>query len=1055
MKSKLSMKILGVVVTVATVASLLVGITAAPVSAAAPGALVWATTDTPSNVNNVLGGDSYPGGTLTAIGNPHINLMAASPDGKAIFAWDDANKTLYKSADGMNWNTSVAITTVTAGAVALKVSLNFATDNAVALATPNEVWLSTNGGASFVSVAPTDLLTKLGTTPSTITSLDLGYWYTTSNVLTMIIGTKGALAGAGVATSHVLSFVSGGFAWSSIANAATAPAGTGPGLSANDVYGVKFSPSALTDGEIMAVYYNPAATATTPALMISSDFGTLGWNNPAYPDSAVAGKAGDLLTAPPTSVQIALPSDYVGNTGASIIVGLNGGTLAVSGAAGDVYRVSGRASGAGSYVKTGLAANVYSLAISGPMATATVFAGQFGSTVSRTTTITTSTITWSGSKYITGTSPSLALAGAALYAGTSGADSAVNVSNDGGVSFQQVGLIDCTALVGGALTVSLVNFTAVDDNTMFLVMANTAAGSVLKQYVFKTTNAGVNWMRIYTTTVAVGASTFLPPSLQVSASTTYATDSTVVIADGSSAIQKSTNGGMTWSPVGTPATAVTALWVTDGNNIFVGNSTGGVYKIGVFSISTGLPASPVVSFAMNPKDATKATLMVGLANGTVWESTNNGVSFVQIGTAAPGGANPAFVAYGPDGTRYAAITISGGVFDYLTGTGWTTTVTAGATATTLNNATGVAVATGGALYASDAVATNSVFRTLNPTATTPTVTQLNFVGSGFTATTGTALDLNVVSGTAANNVYIIDSGVAAGTTYLYAGRIRGFSDTMMAAPAITAPKTGTVLTTTTFAALSWPAVTGATDYQISIDGNAWTSVGNVTSYTVSSATAPYTGLPSFNQGETHTWSVRVDAVNTPAVVGSFYSTASAAASFILALVQPPVVTVQNPTQGATGVDVNTTFTWPASAVAGATYEFVIAEELGNADKFAIIDYAATSPTNATALRETLKYNTIYWWRVRTVTATSKSDWTTSFFTTESAPVVTTSTTPPVLTTTVITVTQPPSTTITFTNPPAPASTPVIPSYLLWAVIAVGAVLVIAVIVLIVRTRRIP
>ena len=196
-------------------------------------------------------------------------------------------------------------------------------------------------------------------------------------------------------------------------------------------------------------------------------------------------------------------------------------------------------------------------------------------------------------------------------------------------------------------------------------------------------------------------------------------------------------------------------------------------------------------------------------------------------------------------------------------------------------------------------------------------------------------------------------------------------------------------------------------------------------------------------------------MNTPAVVGSFYSTASAAASFVLALVQPPVVTVQNPTQGATGVDVNTTFTWPASAVAGATYEFVIAEELGNADKFAIIDYAATSPTNATALRETLKYNTIYWWRVRTVTATSKSDWTTSFFTTESAPVVTTSTTPPVLTTTVITVTQPPSTTITFTNPPAPASTPVIPSYLLWAVIAVGAILVIAVIVLIVRTRRIP
>jgi hypothetical protein len=35
------------------------------------------------------------------------------------------------------------------------------------------------------------------------------------------------------------------------------------------------------------------------------------------------------------------------------------------------------------------------------------------------------------------------------------------------------------------------------------------------------------------------------------------------------------------------------------------------------------------------------------------------------------------------------------------------------------------------------------------------------------------------------------------------------------------------------------------------------------------------------------------------------------------------------------------------------------------------------------------------------------------------------------------------------------SSQAIPSYLLWAVIAVGAILVIAVIVLIVRTRRIP
>ena len=91
--------------------------------------------------------------------------------------------------------------------------------------------------------------------------------------------------------------------------------------------------------------------------------------------------------------------------------------------------------------------------------------------------------------------------------------------------------------------------------------------------------------------------------------------------------------------------------------------------------------------------------------------------------------------------------------------------------------------------------------------------------------------------------------------------------------------------------------------------------------------------------------------------------------------------VPYPANSATNVPINVTFTWVPSTVSGATYEFVIAEELGNVDKFAIIDYSTTCPTNAIVLRENLKYDTTYWWRVRTVTGASKSAWTTSFFTT--------------------------------------------------------------------------
>jgi hypothetical protein len=175
---------------------------------------------------------------------------------------------------------------------------------------------------------------------------------------------------------------------------------------------------------------------------------------------------------------------------------------------------------------------------------------------------------------------------------------------------------------------------------------------------------------------------------------------------------------------------------------------------------------------------------------------------------------------------------------------------------------------------------------------------------------------------------------------------------------------------------------------------------------------------------------------------------------------PPVtpdVTPQYPESGATNVPVDVTFTW--QAVTDATgYQFAIAQDNPDlANKFAVLDYSANTITNAHKVQETLLYNTTYWWEVRSVAGTVVSPWTiVTFFTTEAAPVATSTTTaPPItVTNTTVTYTNPPATTITYTLP-QPKETQPIPSYLLWAVIAVGAVLVIAVIVLIVRTRRMP
>jgi hypothetical protein len=209
---------------------------------------------------------------------------------------------------------------------------------------------------------------------------------------------------------------------------------------------------------------------------------------------------------------------------------------------------------------------------------------------------------------------------------------------------------------------------------------------------------------------------------------------------------------------------------------------------------------------------------------------------------------------------------------------------------------------------------------------------------------------------------------------------------------------------------------------------------------------------------------------TAPTAAQFYGTPFVLVTVPTTLAAPGAVTY--PSNGATAVPVNAanmTFTWPAVVGAGITYQFALAQASANttANEFAILDYSDNTITNAEPLQETLQYNTVYWWEVRAVTLNSSGavsatgPWTVSMFTTAAAPVTTTGTSAVVTTVVTSVVITNPVTTVmsTSTNIVLPTNTgtssPAIPSYLLWAVIAVGAVLIIAVIVLIVRTRRIP
>ena len=120
MKSKLSLKVLGVVITLATLASLLVGITAAPAGvSAATNQMVFTPYSLPSNLNYFVGGvtPTFAAGattstTFTYTGSPNIDAVVASADGNTIYAWDNGNKILYESTNGGKVWSALGINTV-------------------------------------------------------------------------------------------------------------------------------------------------------------------------------------------------------------------------------------------------------------------------------------------------------------------------------------------------------------------------------------------------------------------------------------------------------------------------------------------------------------------------------------------------------------------------------------------------------------------------------------------------------------------------------------------------------------------------------------------------------------------------------------------------------------------------------------------------------------------------------------------------------------------------------------------------------------------------------
>jgi hypothetical protein len=161
----------------------------------------------------------------------------------------------------------------------------------------------------------------------------------------------------------------------------------------------------------------------------------------------------------------------------------------------------------------------------------------------------------------------------------------------------------------------------------------------------------------------------------------------------------------------------------------------------------------------------------------------------------------------------------------------------------------------------------------------------------------------------------------------------------------------------------------------------------------------------------------------------------------------------NPVIGAYDISIEPMFTW--QAVPGAIrYELAICED----PTFAVIErnYAPEQPF--VKVEEALRYSTTYYWRVRGVLGepegsgatrvTPATPWTVGIFTTMDEPVEAGE----------AVVVEPTAPEVTVDVAPTEVtiqpSSPAIPTYMLWVIVAVGAVLIIALIILIVRTRRV-
>jgi len=318
-----------------------------------------------------------------------------------------------------------------------------------------------------------------------------------------------------------------------------------------------------------------------------------------------------------------------------------------------------------------------------------------------------------------------------------------------------------------------------------------------------------------------------------------------------------------------------------------------------------------------------------------------------------------------------------------------------------------------------------VWRTVNPLDPINEAIGLNLVEFEFLSLGYTSLLYHPPAIPTGGSVYPDDLWLTAGSNVLWVLDLYNWTtvwvwdDPLAAQVTLVAPTNGAALVTPTTAALEWAALDGATQYEINLYSYCPACPDQKLLDATYLTTETCLALSGLTPGSTYYWKVRVSC-GEPVV-----SKWSDLWSFDTALTAVPYLC--SPICGSSGIILTTNFSW--DEVAGAvSYDIQVATDEAFANL--VVDDSAT--VNAYVPAAALDYFTTYYWRVRAVGASSTSAWSVCIFTTvdeEAVPVVEE----------VVLVQEIEEITPTW----------------IWVIIGIGGALTIAVIILIVTTRRVP